>query len=139
VLEYYGQFTNGYHSVVHVWDNTDPAKSRAQDHITEVPPASLTDAFHTYGADVEKDWIIFYLDRRETWRTPTPPELRVPLMILVNLALGSGWPIDQTPNPSIMKVAYIHAYAHRGRGESGACSSSGEPTSLPRTTARSRE
>ena len=32
-------------------------------------------------------------------------------MVLVNLALGSGWPIDHTPNPSTMKVDYIHVFA----------------------------
>jgi hypothetical protein len=33
------------------------------------------------------------------------------MMVLVNLALGSGWPIDHTPNPSIMKVDYVHVFA----------------------------
>lgn len=121
ILEYYGQFTDGYHSVVHVWDKLDNTKSRAADHITKVPPGSLTSAFHTYGAEVAKDWITFYLDRRETWRTPTPPEMQEPSMVLVNLALGSGWPIDKTPNPSIMKVDYIHVYARRTPREAGAC------------------
>jgi len=34
-------------------------------------------------------------------------------MLLVNLALGSGWPIDKTPNPSYMYVDYVRAYAKR--------------------------
>jgi glycosyltransferase involved in cell wall biosynthesis len=66
VLEYYGQFTDGYHSVVHVWDPIDTAKSRHEDHITNVPPGALISGFHTYGVDVEKDWITFYFDRHET-------------------------------------------------------------------------
>jgi glycosyltransferase involved in cell wall biosynthesis len=121
ILEYYGQFTDGYHSVVHVWNKLDSKQSRAADHITKVPPGALTSAFHTYGAEVAKDWITFYLDRRETWRTPTPPEMQAPSMVLVNLALGSGWPIDKTPSPSIMKVDYIHVYARRTPREAGAC------------------
>jgi len=111
VVEYYGQFTDGYHSVVHVWDKADPKKSREWDHIISVPPGSLTSAFHTYGVDVEPEWITFYLDRRETWRVATPPELKDPMMVLVDLALGSGWPIDHTPNPSTMQVDYIHVFA----------------------------
>jgi glycosyltransferase involved in cell wall biosynthesis len=111
VIEYYGQFPDAYHSVVHVWDQADPQKSRQYDHITAVPPGSLTSGFHTYGVDVEPDWITFYLDRRETWRLATPPELKDPMMVLIDLALGSGWPIDQTPNPSIMKVDYVHVFA----------------------------
>ena len=113
VLEYYGQFADSYHSVVHIWNKLDPKQNRAEDHVTQVPEGSLTAGFHTFGADVEPDWITFYLDRAETWRVATPPELRDPLMVLVSLALGSGWPIDQTPNPSIMKVDYVHVFAPR--------------------------
>jgi glycosyltransferase involved in cell wall biosynthesis len=131
ILEYYGQFTDGYHSVVHVWNKLDTKKSRAADHVTKVPPGSLTGAFHTYGAEVAKDWITFYLDRHETWRTPTPAEMQPPSMVLVNLALGSGWPIDKTPNPSIMKVDYIHVYARRTPGEAGACAPQTGSTRLP--------
>ena len=113
VIEYYGQFPDAYHSAVHVWDKVDPKKSRVEDHVTTVPTGSLTGGFHTYGVDVEPDWITFYLDRRETWRVATPPELRYPSMLLLDLALGSGWPIDRTPDPSVMKVDYVHVFAPR--------------------------
>ena len=33
-----------------------------------------------------------------------PPEDNKPLMVLLNLPLGPGWPIDKTPNPSTMEV-----------------------------------
>jgi glycosyltransferase involved in cell wall biosynthesis len=128
VLEYYGQFTNAYHSSVHIWEKIDPTKSRVEDHITEVPAGSLSSAFHTHGADVEPDWITFYLDRREIWRVATPPELQDPLMVLVNLALGSGWPIDQTPNPSVMLIDYVHVYRHLAKAEKPACATSGGGT-----------
>jgi beta-glucanase (GH16 family) len=132
VLEYYGQFPNAYHSAVHVWDKADPTKNRVQDHVTDVPSGSLSSAFHTYGADIEPDRITFYLDRHETWRVATPPELQGPLMLLVNLALGSGWPIDRTPNPSIMKVDYVHAYRPRTQQEAAAsCHDSSEGTARP--------
>jgi glycosyltransferase involved in cell wall biosynthesis len=111
VLEYYGQFPDGYHSAVHIWDKADPKKSRELNQVISVPSGSLTSAFHTYGVDVEPEWITFYLDRQETWRVATPPELKDQMMVLVDLALGSGWPIDHTPNPSIMKVDYIHVFA----------------------------
>jgi hypothetical protein len=26
-------------------------------------------------------------------------------------AMGSGWPIDRTPNPSVMKIDYVHVFA----------------------------
>jgi beta-glucanase (GH16 family)/glycosyltransferase involved in cell wall biosynthesis len=123
VIEYYGQFPNAYHSAVHVWNKADPKKSTEQDHVTSVPSGSLTSGFHTYGVDVEPDWITFYLDRHETWRVATPPELQDPLMVLVDLALGSGWPIDKTPNPSVMKVDYVHVFAPPlvGAAAAGGC------------------
>ena len=111
ILEYYGQFPDSFHSVWHVWDKTDAKKNQGGEIITKVPGGSLSDSFHTYGAEVTKDWIIFYLDRREIGRKPTPPEHTKPLMMLVNLALGSGWPIDKTPNPSDLLVDYVHAFA----------------------------
>ncbi len=44
------------------------------------------------------------------WSRPTPPELDGPMYPIVNLALGSGWPIDKTPNPSRLLVDYVHVY-----------------------------
>src|ERR1700720_1335198 len=110
VLEYYGQFPEGFHSSVHIWDNSGADDNRVSDHVTPVSYGSLYRDFHTYGVDVEPDWVIFYLDRHETWRLATPAELTKPLMVLVSLALGSGWPIDRTPNPSIMEIDYVHVY-----------------------------
>ena len=62
---------------------------------------------------VEPDFITMYFDGIEVWKTKTPPQHNKPLMLLVNLALGSGWPIDKTPNPSYMYVDYIRAYARQ--------------------------
>lgn len=109
IVEYYGKFTDGFHSVLHVWK--DGKDTLGQDHITTVPKDSLVNDFHTYGAEVTKEWIIYYLDRREIARMKTPPEHNKPLMMLVNLALGSGWPIDKTPNPSDLLVDYVYAFA----------------------------
>ena len=71
----------------------------------------MTDDFHTYGLLVDSEEITFYFDGVELRRVKTPEEARAPLYMLVNLALGGGWPIDKTPNPSFMYVDYIRAYA----------------------------
>ena len=76
VLEYYGQFPDGFHSVLHIWDNSGGGNNRVADHVTPVAYGSLYDDFHSYGVDVEPDWLTFYLDRRETWRVATPPSPR---------------------------------------------------------------
>lgn len=111
IIEYYGKFPDSIHSVWHVWGNTEPKTHRSESMVTKVPSGSLSDQFHTFGAAIDKEWMIFYLDRKEIGRKPTPQEHTKPLMMLVNLALGSGWPIDKTPNPSDLLVDYVYAFA----------------------------
>lgn len=121
ILEYYGQFPDSFHSVWHVWDNVNSSNNRGGEIVTKVPSGSLSADFHTYGAEVTKDWIIFYLDRREIGRKPTPAEHTKPLMLLVNLALGSGWPIDKTLNPSDLLVDYVYAFAPDDKKSEAVC------------------
>ena len=52
-------------------------------------------------------------DGVEVQRQKTPEEAKVPLYMLVNLAMGGGWPIDQAVSPSYMYVDYVRAYARR--------------------------
>jgi len=111
VIEHYGKFPAAFNSTVTVWPQIDRSKSRSEMKINPVPSGSLSQAFHTYGALVDPEWIVFYLDRAEIWRVKTPPEHRHGLMILVDLGLGAGWPIDQTPNPSFMDIDYVRAWA----------------------------
>jgi hypothetical protein len=119
VVEYYGQFDSLFHNVVHVW-YSDPARVRGEERVQQVKPGALVSSFHTYGVDISPAFIVFFLDRKETWRVATPSELTTPMYPLVNLALGSGWPIDQTPNPSSMVVDYVHVY-HREAGPPEGC------------------
>ena len=119
VLEYYGHSTSAYHAVVHVWYE-DQAQSRGTGHVVDVKADSLVKDFHTYGVDISPKSITFFLDRKKVWDFPTPPELTGPMYPLVNLALGSGWPIEQTPNPSVLLVDYVHVY-HRDAGPPEGC------------------
>jgi Glycosyl hydrolases family 16 len=107
ILEYYG-FTGNFNSVVHTWK---PEPHTADAHINEIPPKIEGTGFHRYGAEVTPEWVIIYFDRAEVWRSPTPKAHTRPLMILLNLALGGGWPIDKVPNPTFMYVDYVRAYA----------------------------
>ena len=110
IMEYYGRFPDMYESVVHVWKKTDRGRDYQALLRHRVPTNSLWQDFHLYGASVEPDWIVFYLDRHEVGRTPTPPEFQRPMFILLDLAMGAGWPIDQTTNPSILQVDYVRAF-----------------------------
>jgi beta-glucanase (GH16 family) len=118
IIEYYGQFPSAYQSVVHVW-YSDAAKHRGQNQKIDVPANSLIDDFHTFGVDISPQAIVFFRDRKEVWRQPTPSELDGPLYPLVNLALGGGWPIDNTINPSVLLVDYVHVYSREAGPPSG--------------------
>lgn len=109
VIEYYGS-PNVYHSVVHIWE---PKPHRAGGTIITTKDNEITEDFHNYGCMVTPEWIIMYFDGIEVWRVKTPPEHNKPLMILVNFALGAGWPIDKVSSPSFMYVDWIRAYAKK--------------------------
>lgn len=119
VVEYYGKFTSAYHAVVHVWYQ-DPVKKRGEGTIVQVPDGSLISAYNTYGVDISPQRITFFLNGDRVWDYPTPVELDGPMYPLVNLALGSGWPIDETPNPSVLLVDYVRVYS-RGAGPPDGC------------------
>jgi beta-glucanase (GH16 family) len=121
VIEYHGHIDDAYSSALHVWDKTDKTKSRHTSHKTPVPAGSLVENYHDYGARVTPDEIVYYLDRKPVWRLPTPPELQMPLYPLVNLALGSGFPTDKTPDPSTLSVKYVKVYADDPAGRVGRC------------------
>jgi beta-glucanase (GH16 family) len=109
VIEYYGHDTSAYHSVVHVWFD-ESAKKKGHGTKIEIPDGSLVSDYHTFGVDVSPQALVFFFDGKKVWSYPTPPELTYPMYPIVNLALGSGWPIDKTPNPSTLMVDYVHVY-----------------------------
>ena len=119
VIEYYGQFTSAYRTALHIWYK-DAAKTRADGDKIDVADGSLVQGFHTYGVDVSPRSVVFFFDGKPVWSQPTPPELDGPLYPLVNLALGSGWPIDKTPTPSVLLVDYVHVYG-RDAGPPNGC------------------
>ncbi len=112
VIEYYGQFPGVYHTTTHVWTQ-DKATEQHHGSTIAVRPETLTTEFHDYGVKVTPQTIGYYLDRRLVWQGPTPKEHVFPLIPMVNLALGSGFSIAQTPNPSVLDVKYVHVFALR--------------------------
>ena len=109
VYEYYGHWRNRFQSTVTVRPKGG-AKGNSATRWIDTAEGALEDGFHRYGVDVGKTDVIFFLDRREVWRTPTPKAHTKPLGILFNLALGSGWPIAETPNPSKMQITEVSHY-----------------------------
>ena len=74
---------------------------------------AMSDDFHRYGVLVEEKETTFYFDGAALRTVKTPKEAKVPLYLMLDLALGGGWPIDKTPDPSRMLVDYVRVYARR--------------------------
>jgi beta-glucanase (GH16 family) len=111
VAEYYGHRTDRYHVTGHVWySKPEQDKTRHEGSPIAVDDSSLVQDFHTYGVSVDPSKIRYYLDRKPVWQQSTPPEHQTPLYPLLDLALGSGYSIKDTPNPSVMEVDYVRIY-----------------------------
>jgi hypothetical protein len=109
VVEHYGVLPNAVHAALHLW--YPGGKHTAQGDFFVAP--GLTDDFHTYGVLVDEANVTWYFDGIEFHKQKTPDEAKVPLYILVDLAMGGGWPIDKAVSPSYMYVDYVRAYAKR--------------------------
>ncbi|WP_428333523.1 glycoside hydrolase family 16 protein [Novosphingobium sp.] len=112
VIEYYGQSPATYHVTTHVWTH-DKATEQHNGSTIVVRPQTLVTEFHNYGVKVTPQTIGYYLDGLLVWQGPTPRDHVFPLIPMVDLALGSGFSIAQTPNPSVLDVKYVHVYALR--------------------------
>lgn len=111
VFEYYGAFPKGFQTIQHIWEN---GKDRLNlQHITDIEPGYFTSKFNTFGVLITPERTSFYLNREEFWNTPTQPEYHQPMYVLVNLALGGGWPIADLVSPAVMKVDYVRVWRDR--------------------------
>lgn len=118
IVEYYGHRDDAYSTTVHVYDKVRDKRMSNEFFRTSVPPGSLLSEFNTFGVDISPETLVFFLNGEEIGRQEKPPQLDYKMYPLVNLALGSGWPIDETPDPSVMLVDYVHVYA---RGDAIDC------------------
>jgi beta-glucanase (GH16 family) len=83
---------------------------------TPITVADTTAGFHTYAVDWEPATITIYFDGHPTSSWPTPPDMKQPMYILINLAVGgaSSWPgppDSSTAFPANMFIDYVRAFA----------------------------
>lgn len=71
-------------------------------------------SWHTYGAAWTEAEIVWYVDRKEVFRAPTPPDMKqVPMYLLVNLAIGGKWggmPDASTSFPARYKIQRLSVW-----------------------------
>lgn len=108
ILEQVGQNPTKYQATIHsgaTGGHTFAART------ISIPDASR--AFHNYGVLWLPTRTIWYFDGVEVARQVTPPDARVPMFMLVNLAIGGAWagtPPANTRFPIAMQVDYVRAY-----------------------------
>jgi len=128
VMEEYGNYhtgpnqtppgdPNAYSVAWHNWGRNGNPTTQAGVFLNE---AGLTTGYHSYGVDVEPTGISWYFDRALVWQAPIFEAAKVPLLAIVNLALGGGnynnahgtgynWAL--TPNPTDLKIQYVAVWA----------------------------
>jgi hypothetical protein len=107
VVEYVANphFANYIATTLHDWSNhTTPAASHYR-----VPLPTV--GFHTYGIMWTPATMTFYFDSAVTMRCPTPPIMKQPYYLVVDLGIGSGWPTTNTPHTNDMQIEYVRAYS----------------------------
>ncbi|MDQ3815178.1 MAG: family 16 glycosylhydrolase, partial [Armatimonadota bacterium] len=102
IYEGYISDPKGFHNSYHNWPAQRKLPGRLEKHRSmsnylglKTPGwhenVDLFDGqYHTYGVMVKPDWVINMFDGREMFRFPTPVEMKQPLWILVDLALGGN-------------------------------------------------
>jgi beta-glucanase (GH16 family) len=109
VMEFYGDNPDFYETVIHTWHKD----GRHDSQFSRIPVFPRRDpaAYHTYGVKIDAEYIRIYFDRAMVWRTPTPPEHRQPMFMLLNLAFVDKDAKDRAEDPSVMTVDYVRAFA----------------------------
>jgi beta-glucanase (GH16 family) len=107
IFEQVGRYPMAICINLHDWKNGPNSKSHCLD-----TGVALSTGYHTYGMLWDADNMAFYFDGNLVWTVPTLAIANQPYYVVADLGIGSGWPTDQTPSPSIMKIKYIHVYQH---------------------------
>ncbi len=115
VMEQLGQDPNKYYTASH---SQATGTGTSTGGVVDTP--DLTAGYHTYGVDWEADKLTYYFDGKQAWQTDTPADMHDPMYMLVNLAVGGGWPGDPVADPNYsetLHVDYVHAYAAKAAGD----------------------
>lgn len=88
-------------------------------HSTETKAINVPDTsadFHTYSINWTKDAIEWFFDDVQVASKPTPEDFHQPMYMLVNLAVGGGWPgapDGTTQFPAKYTIDWVRAYARK--------------------------
>ncbi|MBO0780088.1 MAG: RICIN domain-containing protein [Ktedonobacteraceae bacterium] len=118
-MEGFGQFPNSFCQTWHYWTDSPTSNTNCNVSYT-TDPGDFGDnnmsTWHTYGLKVTPTTMTWYVDNHETWSAPASPQSQDPLFFMINLELGSGWPIDLSRynNQADMFVDWVRVFAPTG-------------------------
>lgn len=105
-MEVLGSDPTRLYTTVHSYDTGELVSTSM---MTIIPDASSD--FHTYGVDWQEDFITWYFDGKEIFKTATPPDLKKPMYMVANVAVGGTWPGPPLAgSAAAMTIDYIRVY-----------------------------
>jgi hypothetical protein len=132
VVEQYGDPVSTLFSTVHLWDPSHSwTKLWEKQNASKQP--SMTSGFHTYGVDIQPDYLTFYFDRQRIGRFANSIPGRTekfdePMYVMVDLAYGGGYSGNVISNllngPQDMQVKYIRVWQGSGGSNGNATDTS---------------
>lgn len=91
VFEVLGNDTTTLHTTVHSALGIHPGAQSAQSG-HETRTSDLSKDFHVYGMTWTKEKLVWSLDGKTIFESPTPTDLHKPMYLVLNLAVGGSWP-----------------------------------------------
>ncbi|CAN5272283.1 hypothetical protein BH09ACT1_BH09ACT1_12490 [soil metagenome] len=109
--EIYGHNPVATCSSVHNYVNSVDTKTTLCD--TRYPSVQAALAWHTYGVRVSPTTITYYVDGAKIASIPQVSGGADPMFLMVNMAMGGGWPddISTVGNTASLYVDYVRAYS----------------------------
>lgn len=93
ITELYGNATNLSRETYHIWSNPAIGDGIPSPLVANNPTFT---GWHLYGSRITPTDTIWYIDNAEVFRYPTASQGNTPMFFMLNLALGSGWPVHLT-------------------------------------------
>ena len=108
VMEAHGDRLDGYWGTLHFARDGGDVETQFR-----IATPDLADDFHDFGLEWRRDRTLWTFDGRIVASAPTPPDMRKPMYLLIDLAVGGTWPGDPdaaTIFPARLQVQRVSAY-----------------------------
>jgi hypothetical protein len=109
-MEAYSVDYTKYHTNWHVWNAGKETSAGGRTINTKI---DISQGWHVYSCLINADLMHFCFDGIEVFKAPTPAAAKLPLYVMVDFALGGGWPIAGLNKATTyhMQVAYVRCWA----------------------------